>query len=188
MATQDIQEHEIEEDEDGTQFVRIPVDQAKDLRKIAREREQHAAAAADGEKAKRELAFLKAGVNPDTPLGSMFARGYDGELTGEAIKAAAAEIPGLLTPAEETKDETTDTTPHPDAEATRQRQQLTHGGAADLGNLDAPGQQVADEVVKKLQGENRREDQAIAAGIATIATAAINGDKSVLVGQRERLA
>jgi hypothetical protein len=46
---------------------------------------------AEAAQAKRELAFLKAGVNPDDPAAKWFAKGYDGELTTEAIKAAATE-------------------------------------------------------------------------------------------------
>lgn len=41
--------------------------------------------------AARELAFVKAGVNTDDPAAKYFLKGYDGELTVDAIKAAAAE-------------------------------------------------------------------------------------------------
>ncbi len=40
----------------------------------------------------RENAFLRAGVDLDSPLGRVFARGYDGELTPEAIRTGFAEI------------------------------------------------------------------------------------------------
>lgn len=46
---------------------------------------------AEAESAKRELAFLKAGVNPDDPTAKYFVKAYDGELTPEAIQAAASE-------------------------------------------------------------------------------------------------
>ncbi len=48
--------------------------------------------------ARRDLAFARVGVDDSTPLGKMFVRGYDGDITTEAIRAAAEEIPGLLAP------------------------------------------------------------------------------------------
>ena len=41
--------------------------------------------------AQRELAFFKAGVDPDIPGANWFIKGYDGELTDEAIKAEATK-------------------------------------------------------------------------------------------------
>lgn len=43
----------------------------------------------------RELAFLKAGVDVTTPVGSLLLRTYDGELTPEAVTAAATPL-GLV--------------------------------------------------------------------------------------------
>lgn len=50
-----------------------------------------AEAAAEAEAAKRELAFLKAGIDLDSPGGKLLAKAYDGAPTVEAIKAAAVE-------------------------------------------------------------------------------------------------
>jgi len=49
------------------------------------------AQAKEAEAAKRELAFVKAGVNPESAAAKYFVKGYDGELSAEAIRAAAAE-------------------------------------------------------------------------------------------------
>jgi hypothetical protein len=43
----------------------------------------------------RELSFRDAGVNPGTKQGQYFIKGYDGELTVDAIRAEAAEL-GLI--------------------------------------------------------------------------------------------
>lgn len=51
--------------------------------------------AQEGQAASRELLFAKAGIPLDNPKARYFVKGYDGELTTEAIKAAAAEI-GLV--------------------------------------------------------------------------------------------
>jgi hypothetical protein len=49
------------------------------------------AQAKEVEATKRELAFVKAGVDPDSAAAKYFVKGYDGELTPEAIRAAAEE-------------------------------------------------------------------------------------------------
>jgi hypothetical protein len=53
--------------------------------KALRERE------AQSNEAVRELAFVKAGVDLSAPISRYFVKGYDGEITPEAIRAAAAE-------------------------------------------------------------------------------------------------
>jgi hypothetical protein len=51
--------------------------------------------------AERELAFVKAGVDPSSPMAKYFMKAYDGELTPDAIKEAAieAQIVGTQKPA-----------------------------------------------------------------------------------------
>mgnify|MGYP003115323984 CR=1 FL=1 len=40
----------------------------------------------------RELSFRDAGVDPNSKQGQYFMRGYDGEMTADAIRAEAAEL------------------------------------------------------------------------------------------------
>lgn len=40
---------------------------------------------------KRELAFTKAGINPDDPKMKYFVKGYDGEMSSDAVRQAALE-------------------------------------------------------------------------------------------------
>ena len=54
--------------------------------------------AAEAEQAKRELAFVKAGIDPADTAAKYFVKAYDGELTSDAIKQAAVEA-RLLSPA-----------------------------------------------------------------------------------------
>ena len=63
-------------------------------------------------KARREIAFVRAGIDDTTPLGRMFTKSYEGEGTVEAIRAAAEEIPGLVKPPE----------PDPNAMSTEERE------------------------------------------------------------------
>jgi hypothetical protein len=46
---------------------------------------------AESEVAKRELAFVKAGIDLTAPASKYFIKGYDGELSPEAIREAAVE-------------------------------------------------------------------------------------------------
>lgn len=65
---------------------------------------QAATAAQDrtrADSAERELALVRAGVDTRTPIGRMFVTAYAGELTEEAIVAAAREV-GAMPPAQET--------------------------------------------------------------------------------------
>lgn len=49
--------------------------------------------------AERERAFFNAGIDPADPKAKYFVKGYDGEITAEAIKAEAAAA-GILSPAQ----------------------------------------------------------------------------------------
>jgi hypothetical protein len=75
----------------------------------------------------RQAAFAKAGV-PDDGMGSYFQKGYDGEITVEAIKAAYAEATGKVVDATGSK-------PHDDYSAemaAADRMSSASGGAPDL--------------------------------------------------------
>ena len=45
--------------------------------------------------AARELAFVKAGIDPELPIAKYFVKAYDGDLTADAIREAGIEA-GLL--------------------------------------------------------------------------------------------
>lgn len=190
MASRD--DFEIEEDDDGNKFARMPYDQARDQRDLARQASDNATKAAEGDAAKRELALIKAGVDTDTALGKLFAKSYDGELTADAIKAAAAEIPGLVTPvtdAATTTDGAEQLTPEQveaarvEAEQTGARQALASGAAAvgvvEVDPIDAAGQ--AADAVRKRGGT---DTTAAVAALNTLVGAAASGDKRVLIDPR----
>ena len=60
----------------------------KQLEKEARELRRQVA---EFSETQRELAFVKAGIDPASPQAKYFVKGYDGELTPEAIREAAVE-------------------------------------------------------------------------------------------------
>lgn len=61
------------------------------MKQLEKENAEKDKALAEALQAKRELAFLKAGVNPDAPAAKYFIKAYDGDLTPDAIRMAATE-------------------------------------------------------------------------------------------------
>lgn len=80
-------EDEIDSDEMETESVGDTGD-IKSLRRAASGKKKLEQELAD---LRRELAFTKAGINPDDPKMRYFVRGYDGEMTAEAVRQAALE-------------------------------------------------------------------------------------------------
>jgi hypothetical protein len=60
-------------------------------RELEKDAAEGKTAAAERDAAKRELAFIKAGIDLDTPTGKLFAKAYDGANDVEAVTAAAKE-------------------------------------------------------------------------------------------------
>lgn len=60
---------------------------------LRRTKREAAKAAEEAKAAQRELAFMKAGLDPESSkVAGLFYKSYDGDLTKEAIQAAALEI------------------------------------------------------------------------------------------------
>lgn len=111
--------------------------EADEKRKRAESRLQDTAnkARAERDEAKRELAFIKAGIDTDSKLGALIMRGYDGELTVDAIKAYASELGAVQAPEEGTQVETPEISAEEQA-ATDERSTLAAGAAT--GPLEEP--------------------------------------------------
>ena len=70
-----------------------------ELKKAQRDLKASRAEAEAGKTATRELAFIRAGIDLKAPGAKSFVKAYDGDLTAEAITAAAVED-GIVTPEE----------------------------------------------------------------------------------------
>ena len=88
------------EDEIQTEGTRDPV--RAQLRKVEQQLKAAEAKAKELENAARELAFVKAGVDVNAPIAKYFVKGYDGELSSDAIRVAAQEA-NLIQPAPQDK-------------------------------------------------------------------------------------
>lgn len=62
------------------------------LKREQKRRKEAEEQANEGAAAKRELTFLRAGVDLDSPVGKLFAKAYDGELDPDAIKKEWSDI------------------------------------------------------------------------------------------------
>jgi len=76
------------------------------MRQLEAENAELKAQADAASSAARELAFVKAGIDPELPISKYFVKAYDGELSADAIREAGIEA-GLLkdTQAESIKQE-----------------------------------------------------------------------------------
>lgn len=76
----------------------IPENFRTRMRSLEKDAKQSRKVAEENAVLQRELAFTKAGIDTDKdPRLTYFAKGYDGEMTAEAIRQAA-ESAGFLTP------------------------------------------------------------------------------------------
>ena len=85
---------DLEEEPEETEQPRLVQMARKDIRALERQAKAAQTAQAEATAARRELAFLKAGI-PDTGPGKLFVKAYDGELSADAIRAQAVEF-GIL--------------------------------------------------------------------------------------------
>jgi hypothetical protein len=124
----------------------------------------------------RKLAVLESGIDADSSLGKLFLKGYDGEVTGDAIKQSATEygIPFKGQTQEAPVDE------QPQDSGTETRQELADQAPADTGESADPNQTARDNFKRSIE-DGRTTETAAGDFIATLAQAALNGDQRVIV-------
>jgi hypothetical protein len=115
---------EFEDYEDEIEVERQPLDPniRKQLREAEKARKELEGLKAELETQKREVQFSKAGI-PDSGIGSLFRKAYDGETSQEAIQAAAQEYGILKT------ESTEDTSSNAELDALRRTQGATVGNS-----------------------------------------------------------
>lgn len=127
----------------------------------------------------RKVAFLEAGIDTKTPIGQMFSKAYDGELTAEAITNAAKEVGVLKAETEEQ--------PPPGPAITENERQQSQERMAISGDSQAPGPdpepdprvQGMKEFREAIANGQPREDAA-GAWYGKVINAAANGDDRVI--------
>ncbi len=89
-------DYDSDDDEDESSDGNTVTLARKQIRSMERDAKQARKATEENQRLLRELAFVKAGIDPDDPKLKYFVKGYEGEITAEAIRAAA-EADGFLT-------------------------------------------------------------------------------------------
>ena len=125
---------------------------------------------------KREMAFLKAGVDTDTKAGQLLYKAYDGDLETEAIQAEWSElVPGAAAPPPA---ETVDAT---DTQVEQQRQDLAGDHVPPENQTESP-YDAGHRVFKEMVDAGRPTEDSAARFIHTVLEAAggDNPDQRVL--------
>ena len=153
--------------------------------------ENFAALRATNDATKRENAFLRAGVDVDSPQGKLLMKGYEGALEVDAIKAYRDEIFPAATPAAEpAADPTPDPAPDPDpyaqetAGAQAMRDALAGQGAPGQIDTDPPAKNKVDETYEAYYADRRNgvpQDRATLGAIDRFIVAAAEGNTDVLL-------
>jgi hypothetical protein len=152
-------------DGNGQQQSGPPKNDLRELRKKAKERDELAAKVAQFE---RENAFRDAGINPSDPKTKYFIKGYDGELTADAIKAEATAAGFIQTD----EQQQAANAQQQQAEQQRANQQQSHermDGAGQGAGNQTPDAQA--ELVAKMGAAKSMDeliDIATSAGMPTI--------------------
>lgn len=150
MSDVDLYDDDTDTDDDTDDTISLSKADHDNLRAQARKAKKAEEALATATAAQRELLFVKAGVDTDSPIGKLLLTGYTGELTLEAIKAEAASV-GAITVEEPPKGP--EITPE-EAASTDERSDLALGA-------DADAQQDPDPIATAL----RVGEEALARGM-----------------------
>ena len=143
----------------------------KDLREAA---ERGKKATQELDDMRREMAFLKAGVNTDTKAGQLLYKAYDGELEPDLLRAEAAEL-GILrdAPVSEVADV--------DRQATQERRALADNAIPPENQKESP-YDAGHREFREMMDAGRPKDDSAARFIHTVLEAAggDNPDQRVL--------
>ena len=114
---------------------------------------------------KREMAFLKAGVDTDTKVGQLLYKAYEGELETDAIRAEWSELaPTAASPTSEP--DTTD-----DARVSRERQDLAGDSVPPENQTESP-YDAGHRQFQEMVADGRPKDDSAARFVHTVLEAA----------------
>jgi len=165
------------EDQDTT-----PEDEAAEADHIKSLREK--AKKADSVPAlERKVAVLEAGINTSTPLGQMFLKSYDGELTPEAITEAASAVglvEGQADPDPVAGEPGTAEAAHQEA-----RSRLNQGDAAALDETPDNAPDKAFKAYNDARKRGTRTDDARVEGFKALIQEAARGNPTAIFDDRQ---
>ena len=130
---------------------------------------------------KREMAFMKAGVDTDSKAGQLLFKAYDGELETESIQAEWQELVPTPVPVVE-PEPTQDIVNETDTQVAEQRQALAEDSVSVETSTQSPYEQGFQEFKTAYDAGRSKEDSA-AKFVHTILEAASQGDERVVSGR-----
>lgn len=145
------------------------------VKKLRNELKARDKALTEANAAKRELAFVRAGIDTSTKLGQLFAKSFEGDLDVEAIKAEAKELGIFNAP----KTEAEEPDPAPDNSA-QERSSLATGATGDDGSGVDPRQQGLARA-QEAMAKGATFEAAAGGFVAELAKAAMSGDQRVVI-------
>ena len=144
----------------------------KDLRDAA---ERGRKATQELDDMKREMAFIKAGVDTDSKAGQLMNKAYDGELETELIQAEASEL-GILKGDAQAPQQDSSTQ---DVAGVQERQALAGDSISPEVNTQSPYEQGFQEF-KTAYDSGKPKDESAARFVHTVLEAAGRGDDRVI--------
>lgn len=150
-----------------------PKDNLKELREAAKRGTEAAAKVTELE---RKLAFAEAGIDTKSKLGQLVVKGYDGELTAEAIQAFYAEASGAP------PEPTTEPDLTAEADAARTRNALANGAVVPSTESTPDPYDQSRVALKAAMDRGLGRDDARADAFRVLREAAEKGDPRVMSG------
>lgn len=148
-------------------------DNLKELRHLADEGKK---ALSELESARREMAFMRAGVDTQSKLGQLLLKTYEGELTPEAITAEATEL-GLVRPATTGNADVNET----ERSQSRERSDLASDSSIDSGDTSEHPHEAALKAFEAARKNGDTRETAAGAAFAEILKAAHRGDQRIIL-------
>jgi hypothetical protein len=156
-------------------------DQQNDLTQLREAADEGRRARAEADRLNRENAMLRAGVDLDSKAGQYFVKGYEGELTREAILAEAEAMQGVIRGATPAATPAAPVVEH-DISQGQDRMDLAAGSAVPSPDQANP-YAVAEQAWEDARKSGGTRESAAAAPLAVLLEAAQRGDRRVIVEQ-----
>lgn len=175
-------------DDDDPQAAQQVTLSRKDIRALERKGKGHDVAVSERDQLKREMVFLKAGVDTDSDAGRIFMRGYDGELEVDAVKSSASAFNLVKGSEPSTSSSSTppaSSKPNPELQPgeedlTRERADLGNQAPADQGQSPDPREEAV-EIGQAVIKEGGKSEVGIGTAFNRLVKAAHDGDRRVIV-------
>jgi len=156
----------------------VMADETSGIKELRDAADRGKEAIAERDQLKREVAFMKAGVDTETPAGKLLFKAYDGELDSASIKRDWDALVPASVPVVEPEPAQDNVTPV-DTQVSEQRQALAEDSVPVEATTQSPYDQGFTEF-KTAWDSGKPKDEAAAKFVHTVLEAAGKGDERVI--------